>query len=199
MTHRSINAAAISPARGRGDDGERHRIRAGNRIPADVYIVGDHNLGHGGAYTQYKQPGLAPYQDTWYEPGVDDYFRAQHAKKMEKYKDRIVPPSGHDSGHICIWPNFIMDSWRWRFWHPHEVGVVERWSLFGVDREAPKFVKDAPPSAPGEPTTSSTESSITLGWGASHDDVGVKAYEVFLGTEATPRITTEATTATRRP
>jgi phenylpropionate dioxygenase-like ring-hydroxylating dioxygenase large terminal subunit len=143
MTHRSINAAAIGPARGRGDDGERHRIRAGNRIPADIYVVGDHNLGHGGAWSQYKQPGLAPYQDTWYEPGVDDYFREQHAKKMEKYKDRIVPPAGHDSGHICIWPNFIMDSWRWRFWHPHEVGVVERWSLFGIDKEAPKYVKDA--------------------------------------------------------
>jgi hypothetical protein len=54
-----------------------------------------------------------------------------------------VPPSGHDSGHICVWPNFIMDSWRWRFWHPHQVGVVERWSLFGVDKKAPKHVKDA--------------------------------------------------------
>jgi len=30
-----------------------------------------------------------------------------------------------------------------RFWHPHQVGVVERWSLFGVDKTAPKFVKDA--------------------------------------------------------
>ena len=42
-----------------------------------------------------------------------------------------------------MFPNFIMDSWRWRFWHPHAVGVVERWSLFGVDKQAPKHVKDA--------------------------------------------------------
>ena len=54
-----------------------------------------------------------------------------------------MPPHGHDAGHICVWPNFIMDAWRWRFWHPHQVGVVERWSLFGVDKEAPKHVKDA--------------------------------------------------------
>ena len=140
MTHRSVNAAAIGPMRELqgGDRGLRR-----NRIPSDVYVAGSHNLGHGGAWTEYKQPGLAPYIDGWYEPGVDDYFRAQHEIKMEKYKDRIVPPSGHDSGHICIWPNFIMDSWRWRFWHPHQVGVVERWSLFGIDKKAPKFVKDA--------------------------------------------------------
>jgi phenylpropionate dioxygenase-like ring-hydroxylating dioxygenase large terminal subunit len=140
MTHRSVNAAAIGPLRELqgGDRGMRRQP-----LPRDIYIVGDHNLGHGGAWTEYKAPGLAPYVDAWWEPGVDDYFREQHAKKQEKYKDRIVPPSGHDSGHICIWPNFIMDSWRWRFWHPHQVGVVERWSLFGVDKDAPKFVKDA--------------------------------------------------------
>ena len=141
MTHRSVNAAAIGPARGRGDQGERHRRR--NPLPRDIYVAADHNLGHGGAWVEYKQPGLAPYQDAWFEPGVDDYFRATHAKKQEKYKDQIVPVAGHDSGHICIWPNFIMDSWRWRFWHPHQVGVVERWSLFGVDKEAPKEVRDA--------------------------------------------------------
>jgi hypothetical protein len=141
MTHRSVNAAAIGPGRGINDGGSRSRQR--NRIPSQSYVVGDHNLGHGGAWTEYKEPGLAPYRDGWYEPGVDDYFRAAHEKKMEKYADRIVPPSGHDAGHICVWPNFIMDSWRWRFWHPHEVGMVERWSLFGVDKNAPKNVKDA--------------------------------------------------------
>ena len=141
MTHRSVNAAAIGPMR-ELQGGDRGR-RRGSRIPSEVYVVGDHNLGHGGGWTDYKQPGLAPYTDTWYEPGVDDYFRGAHERKMQKYANRIVPPSGHDAGHICIWPNFIMDSWRWRFWHPHEVGVVERWSLFGVDKEAPKHVKDA--------------------------------------------------------
>src|SRR5439155_16842730 len=39
----------------------------------------------------------------------------------------------------------------------------------------PKFVKDTPPSAPGALTSSSTETSITLNWGASRDDIGVKA------------------------
>jgi hypothetical protein len=141
MTHRSVNSAAIGPQRDMGGGGDRHASR--QRIPADIYVVGDHNLGHGGAWTAYKEPGLAPYTDSWYEPGVDEYFREQHAIKMEKYKDRIAPPSGHDAGHICIWPNFIMDSWRWRYWQPHEVGMVERWSLYGVDKKAPKFVKDA--------------------------------------------------------
>jgi hypothetical protein len=60
----------------------------------------------------------------------------------------------------------------------------------------PKFVKDAPPSAPGTPTASPTESSIALAWGASRDDVGVKSYEVFVGSESAPRVTTDATTAT---
>jgi phenylpropionate dioxygenase-like ring-hydroxylating dioxygenase large terminal subunit len=140
MTHRSINAAAIGPMRNQGS-GERHRIR--NRKASESFVVGDHNLGHGGSWTEFKEPGLAEYRDAWFEPGVDDYFRAAHEKKMEKYKDTIMPPHGHDAGHFCVWPNFIMDSWRWRYWHPQEPGVVERWSLFGIDKAAPKHVKDA--------------------------------------------------------
>ncbi len=140
MTHRSVNAAAIGPMRDLGD-GSRHANR--QMVKNNTWIAGDHNLGHGGAWTEYLEPGLAPYVDSWFEPGVDDYFRATHALKMEKYKDRIVPPQGHDAGHFCVFPNFIMDAWRWRIWHPHEVGVVERWSLFGVDKDAPQFVKDA--------------------------------------------------------
>lgn len=140
LTHRSVNAAAIGPLRGR-QGGDRALKR--NRLPNTTWIAGDHNLGHGGAWTEYHEKGLAEYADGWWEEGVDDYFREQHEKKKLKYKDRIVPPSGHDAGHICVFPNFIMDSWRWRIWHPHEYGVVERWSLFGVDKHAPKFVKDA--------------------------------------------------------
>ncbi len=140
MTHRSVNAAAIGPMRELqgGDRGLRSRP-----VPNTAWIAGDHNLGHGGAWIEYHEPGVAPYVDGWYEPGVDDYYRQAHEKKMAKYADRIVPPQGHDAGHFCVWPNFIMDSWRWRWWNPQEVGVVERWSLFGVDREAPKIVKDA--------------------------------------------------------
>ena len=140
MTHRSVNAAAIGPMR-ELQGGDRSRKRG--RIPSESYVVGDHNLGHGGSWTAFKEPGLAPYVDAWFEPGVDDYYRAAHEKKMEKYKDTIMPPHGHDAGHFCVWPSFIMDSWRWRFWHPHEPGVVERWSLFAVDKKAPKHVKDA--------------------------------------------------------
>jgi len=141
LTHRSVNAAAIGPMRGLGGKGDRQQKR--NRVANTPYVVGDHSLGHGGGWTDYHEKGIGPYADTWYEPGVDDYYREQHAKKMAKYADRIAPPCGHDAGHICVFPNFIMDSWRWRIWHPHSAGVVERWSLFGVDRHAPKYVKDA--------------------------------------------------------
>jgi len=141
MTHRSVNAAAIGPLR-EAQGGDRHN-RSRNQVPSHRYAVGDHNLGHGGNWTVWEQPGISPYVDTWYEPGVDDYYRETHAKKAEKYKDTIMPPHGSGGGHFCVFPNFIMDDWRWRFWHPHEVGVVERWSLFGVDKAAPQFVKDA--------------------------------------------------------
>ena len=90
MTHRSVNAAAIGPQRGMGGAGERHGAR--KRIPSKNYCVGDHNLGHGGNWTEYLEPGVAPYVDTWFEEGVDDYFRAQHEIKMEKYKDTVMPP-----------------------------------------------------------------------------------------------------------
>ena len=140
MTHRSVNAAAIGPMR-ELQGGDRHMKRI--KLPGYSYVVGDHNLGHGGAWMDYEVKGMAPYTDSWYEPGVDEYFRATHAKKAAKYADRFLPPAGHESNHIAVWPNFIMDSWRWRIWHPHETGVVERWSLFGVDKNAPKVVKDA--------------------------------------------------------
>jgi phenylpropionate dioxygenase-like ring-hydroxylating dioxygenase large terminal subunit len=140
MTHRSVNAAAIGPMRSM-QGGDRHQQR--NTIPFTKYVVGDHNLGHGGDWLEYKEPGVGPYKAAWFEEGVDEYYATAHEKKMAKYKDIVVPPQGHDAGHFCIFPNFIMDSWRWRFWHPHEVGVVERWSLFGVDKKAPKVVKDA--------------------------------------------------------
>ena len=61
----------------------------------------------------------------------------------------------------------------------------------------PRFVKEAPPSAPGALSRSSaTETSITFSWGASNDDTGVKQYEVFVGTESAPRLSTTTTTAT---
>ena len=140
MTHRSVNAAAIGPMRGL-QGGDRGLRRA--RVPADYYCVGDHNLGHGGNWTEFKEPGVANYVDGWYDEGVDDYYRTAHEIKQEKYKSTIMPPHGYNAGHFCVFPNFIMDSWRWRYWHPQEVGVVERWSLFGVDKAAPKHVKDA--------------------------------------------------------
>jgi phenylpropionate dioxygenase-like ring-hydroxylating dioxygenase large terminal subunit len=142
MTHRSVNAAAIGPQRNMGGQGERHG-RRGQGPRSERYAVGDHNLGHGGNWTKYLEPGIADYVDTWYEEGVDDWFRQAHAKKAVKYADKIQPPDGHGGGHFCVFPNFIMDDWRWRWWHPQAVGMVERWSLFGIDNDAPKFVKDA--------------------------------------------------------
>jgi hypothetical protein len=60
----------------------------------------------------------------------------------------------------------------------------------------PRFVKDAPPSAPGSLRTSVTDTSVTAAWDAARDDVGIKAYEVFVGSEAAPRVTTASTSAT---
>jgi hypothetical protein len=61
----------------------------------------------------------------------------------------------------------------------------------------PKFVKEAPPSAPGALNTSAvTETSITFAWGASTDDTGVVKYDVFVGTEPAPRLSTTTPTAT---
>jgi len=37
----------------------------------------------------------------------------------------------------------MIDSWRIRYYHPHETGITERWSLFGVDKTAPDHVKNA--------------------------------------------------------
>ena len=89
------------------------------------------------AYRSTSTPGLRG-------GGVDEYFREARERKARKYADRILPPHGHEGGHFCVFPNFIMDSWRWRWWHPHtrrRRGAVG--GLFGVDREAPKHVKDA--------------------------------------------------------
>ena len=61
----------------------------------------------------------------------------------------------------------------------------------------PKFVKDEPPSAPGALKVShATETALTLTWGASSDDTGVKGYDVFVGAAPAPRVSTESTTAT---
>ena len=61
----------------------------------------------------------------------------------------------------------------------------------------PRFVKELPPSPPGAlGATSTTETSITVGWGASTDDTGVKQYDVFVGDEPAARLSTGTTTAT---
>jgi len=140
MTHRSVNVAAIGPG-GDVEGGSRHVLRAA--FPTKNYTIGDHNLGHGGGYSEYEQPGIPEYRDTWLEEGVDDYYRAAHERKAQKFADTIMPGHGHGGGHFCVWPNVIVDSWRIRPWQPHAPGVVERWSLYAVDKNAPKHVKDA--------------------------------------------------------
>jgi hypothetical protein len=61
----------------------------------------------------------------------------------------------------------------------------------------PRFTRSGPPSTPGAVSaTSATRTAVTVAWGASTSDIGVKAYEVYVGDEASPRSTTSATTAT---
>ena len=54
-----------------------------------------------------------------------------------------MAPHGWGGGHFAIFPSVMVDSWRLRWWQPHSVGVVERWTLSGVDKTAPKHVRDA--------------------------------------------------------
>jgi phenylpropionate dioxygenase-like ring-hydroxylating dioxygenase large terminal subunit len=136
MTHRSSQAAGLHEDRGRGKE-------KGKPFPQEKYAIGDHNLGHGGMCTFYNQPGVPEYGNEWYEEGVDEYFQKQTVKKREKYATRVMPPHGWGGGHFAIWPAVMVDSWRLRYYHPHETGMTERWSLFGVDKNAPKNVKDA--------------------------------------------------------
>ncbi len=140
MTHRSVNVAAIGP---QGEDGTGDRSPKRAPFPKKNYTIGDHNLGHGGGYTAWELPGVPEYMNTWKEAGVDDYFRETSAKKAEVYKNTIMAGHAHGGGHFAIFPNIVIDHWRIRPWHPHGVNVVERWSLYGVDRDAPKVVKDA--------------------------------------------------------
>ena len=140
MTHRSVNVAAIGP-QGDMEGGNRSPMRV--PFPTKSYTIGDHNLGHGGGYSAYEQPGIREYRNTWTEPGVDDYYRKAHEIKAKKFADTLMPGHGHGGGHFCVWPSVIVDSWRIRPWFPHALGVTERWSYYLVDRDAPKNVKDA--------------------------------------------------------
>jgi hypothetical protein len=136
MTHRSAQAAGLHEDRGHGKSKPAP-------FPQEKYACGDHQLGHGGMLTLYNQPGIPEYADEWFEPGVDDYFREQNKKKAAKYANRIMPGHGWGGGHFAIWPAVMVDSWRIRYYHPHETGLVERWTLSGVDKAAPADVKNA--------------------------------------------------------
>jgi phenylpropionate dioxygenase-like ring-hydroxylating dioxygenase large terminal subunit len=140
MTHRSINVAAIGP-QGDREGGDRWPIV--KPFPHDQHTAGDHNLGHGGYYTFYQQPGVREYADTWAEPGVDEYYRETARRKAAKYKDTYLHGAGWRAGHFAIFPNVVIDNWRVLPWHPHGVGMTESWRLFQVDKHAPKHVKDA--------------------------------------------------------
>ncbi len=137
MTHRSAVAAGLHEDQGRG------KAKPGTPFPRDKYAIGDHNLGHGGQCTFYNQPGVPEYADAWFEPGVDDYFRETAGRKAQVYGNRVLAPHGWGGGHFAIFPCVMVDSWRIRWYHPHETGMVERWTLCGVDRNAPKHVKNA--------------------------------------------------------
>jgi len=93
--------------------------------------------------TFYNEPGVPEYTNEWFEPGVDDYFREATERKGSKLIDQIMAPHGWGGGHFAIFPAVMIDSWRLRWYHPHETGMTERWTLSGVDKNAPKAVKDA--------------------------------------------------------
>ena len=136
MTHRSVNVAAIGP-QGDADGGSRHGRRA--EFPQTSYEMSSPDLGHGGHDPMYELPGIPPYVDTWFTvPGVDDYYREQHAKKAEKYKDQYM-----HGGTCLVWPNVNIQPQRILLWHPHGVGMTESWRQYPIDRHAPKEVKDA--------------------------------------------------------
>jgi phenylpropionate dioxygenase-like ring-hydroxylating dioxygenase large terminal subunit len=138
ITHRSINTAAIGPQGDLGD-GDRHGLRAA--FPKTDYEYSSRQLGHGGHNPIYERPGIPPYVDTWQTvPGVDDYYREQHAKKAEKFADTFMHPAGAKG---CIWPNVIVQAQRILVKHPAGVGRTESWRLYQIDRNAPKLVKDA--------------------------------------------------------
>jgi hypothetical protein len=61
----------------------------------------------------------------------------------------------------------------------------------------PRFARDAPPATPGAITvTAATRTSVTVAWGASTDDVGLKAYDVYVGGSSSPRTSVADPTAT---
>ncbi len=140
MTHRSVNVAAIGP-QGDREGGARSPLRT--PFPSKNYTVGDHNLGHGGSYRFYQQPGVREYQDTWIEPGVDEYYRETNDAKAKAYAGKIMPGNAHGGGHFAIFPNVVLDNWRILPWQPHGVGMTESWRIYQVDKKAPKYVKDA--------------------------------------------------------
>ena len=141
MTHRSAAAAGLH--QDRGTLGGRNRERQAASFPMNKYAIGDHNLGHGGMCTLYHQPGVPEYEPEWYEEGVDDYFRETRDRKATLLAEKIMAPHGWGGGHFAIFPCVMVDSWRLRWWNPHAPGVVERWTLSGVDKTAPKHVRDA--------------------------------------------------------
>jgi phenylpropionate dioxygenase-like ring-hydroxylating dioxygenase large terminal subunit len=136
MTHRSAQAAGLHQDRGLG----KEKLKP---FPNDKFAIGDHDLGHGGMCTFYNQPGVPDYSNEWFEPGVDDYFRETTEKKQLTMASSIMAPHGWGGGHFAIFPCVMVDSWRLRWYHPHETGMTERWTLSGVDKTAPKHVKDA--------------------------------------------------------
>lgn len=137
MTHRSASAAGLHQDRGQGKEVPTVKF------PQEKYAIGDHNLGHGGMCTFYNETGVPPYLNEWFEPGVDEYFRQATEEKGTKLQGLTMPPHGWGGGHFAIFPAVMVDSWRLRWYHPHETGMTERWTLSGVDKKAPKEVKDA--------------------------------------------------------
>jgi nitrite reductase/ring-hydroxylating ferredoxin subunit len=146
MTHLSVNAAAIGP-QGESGGGSRHPLKAD--FPAINGYMSNGDLGHCGQLSIFKQPGIAPYMDTWFsDPCVDDYFRETQEKRRQKVGDQYIhmqgaSPGPFGGGQFHIWPNATMSNFRLLLWHPRGPGMTESWRLYQVDKAAPQDVKDA--------------------------------------------------------
>jgi hypothetical protein len=61
----------------------------------------------------------------------------------------------------------------------------------------PRFARDAAPSTPGAVSvTAATQTSVTLAWPGSTDDVALKGYDVYVDPATSPRVSVTTPTAT---
>jgi hypothetical protein len=121
-----------------------------------------------------------------------------------------VTAAGVDCGTVCF-ASFQYGDLAVLTAAPDSGSVFDGWGgVCAADREVrcslpigpitlvrPRFAKESPPGAPGAiAATGASATSVTIRWGAPTGGAAVRAYEVYVGDGADPRVTTSATTAT---